>query len=72
MMIIQCDTCWRNIPESDADSVTAFTLDTPVKAVTIHLCSKCVTTRRSFYVDNPMFVEPPEEAKEEQKVSQGS
>lgn len=84
MISIQCDGCYTSIKEEvinsqpgevtvlslEVSGLSASKLNTRVK--TFHLCKKCKTTRRTIYLDNPFYVEPPEDASDERKASQGN
>lgn len=79
MIIIECDGCYARL-DTQEKILSAVTMNVEQSregmhsrvVKTIHLCPKCKTTRRGIYVDNPFYVEPPEDAKSEQKASQGS
>jgi hypothetical protein len=80
MIIVQCDGCYKELRQPDILTATVINVcqaggrsgdfDKVIKV--IHLCSKCKTSKRTLYFDNPLYVEPPEDAISEQKASQGS
>jgi len=81
MIRIECDGCYTSIKEeliNKPGEVTTFALEighpsnVAKKVRTLHLCKKCTTGRKSLYLDNPLYVEPPEDATSEQKASQSS
>ena len=81
MIRIECDGCYTNIKEemiNKLGEVTTYSLEIGTSTAlskrvkTIHLCKKCTTNRKSLYLDNPLYVEPPEDATSEQKASQSS
>jgi hypothetical protein len=74
VIIIQCDGCYKQV--SSLDEISAFILrEDGVNgqgSKPVHLCTKCKTSRRTLYIDNPYYVEPIEDALSEQKASQSS
>lgn len=75
MITIQCDSCWTSFSEADDPTekvVYIYMTDHQSFNKTLHICKKCITGRRYFNIDNPSYVEPPEDAKSEQQASQGN
>ena len=77
MISFQCDGCYKTIKTLPTGaipaSVTVFLMSVNQKPVcNFHLCTDCVTKKQTFYIDNPLFVPPSEDAESEKKAAQGS
>lgn len=83
MISIQCDGCYKTIKESAMNNpgeITVFSVEIigisaariNTKVKTLHLCKECRTKRNTLYFENPLYIDPPEDAKSEHKTSQGN
>ena len=76
MITLECDGCYKRINlinGAPPAGVTTYLITVNQRPVAnYHLCEKCATKKQSFYMDNPNYVPPSEDAESEKKAAQGS